>query len=47
MEGTRPIDTVDETLGCFCLRWSTDDKLGHSLRRDSVILEQGGINVKE
>lgn len=44
MDGTRLIDTVDETLGCVCLRLSTDDEAGHSLRRGTGILEQEGLS---
>lgn len=30
MEETRPIGTVDETVECVCLKWSTVDEVDHS-----------------
>lgn len=44
---TCPIDTMDETLSCICLKESTDDKDNHMRRRSSGISEQGVIIEKE
>lgn len=39
---TRPIDTLDKTLECVYVKWSTDDEVQPSLRRGTGISEQGG-----
>lgn len=41
------IDTVDETPGDVCLTWSTNDEVDDSLRKGTIVLEQGGQNVEE
>lgn len=37
---TRPIDRVEETLGCVSLSWSTDDEMDHKQRRERAILKK-------
>lgn len=46
MKLTNVIDTVDETVGCVCVRWSYDGEMDLSLRRSTSILEQGGLDVE-
>lgn len=41
MEVTRSIDTVDETLGCACVCWSTDDEVDGRMTRGTDALEGG------
>lgn len=41
---TRPIDTVDETLECVCLRLKTDDEVDRSLERGIGDLERENLS---
>lgn len=47
MEVTPTIDTVEETPGRSCVKWSTDEEVDHNLRRGMGISEQGGLSVGE
>lgn len=47
MDVARPIDTVHETLGYVCLRCSSDNNVGDSLRWNTDISEQGGLSIEE
>lgn len=47
LEVTCPKDMVDETVGCICLLWSTDDLVDHSLRHDGTASERGLVKVWE
>lgn len=42
MEETPPVDRVDETLACVCLRRRTDDEVEHSLGQVPGSLQQPG-----
>lgn len=43
----RPIDLVDWTLGCVCLRCHTDERLLHSLEQVSSCSEHRRLHVME
>lgn len=47
MNVSRSIDTMYEPLGFDGLRWGTDDKADHSLRRNTDITEQRDPGVKK
>lgn len=45
MEVTAPLDGREKNLGCICVRWSTFDKMDHSVcgkehKRDVVTVEE-------
>lgn len=41
------VDTVDDTLGCVCLRRFIDDEMYLRLRRKTVISEQEILSLRE
>lgn len=47
MEVTRPIDTLEDIRWCVTVRWSSNAEVDHFLRRGSINLEQGGLDVRE
>lgn len=44
---TLRIGMVDETIGCVCPRWSTDDEVDHRLRQVIYVLKEQGLSVRE
>lgn len=47
IEATLLIDTLDGTLGCVCVTWSTGDEMDPSLRRDTDIMERRGLGLED
>lgn len=47
MEMKLPIDMIDKMHKCVCPKWSTDDQVGHQLKRGTGALEEAGLSVEE
>lgn len=41
MEIIASLDTVDETPGCACLQWGTDNEVDHSMRQALGLWRRG------
>lgn len=38
--------TVDETLECVWVRWSTDDEADRGLKSGAGVLKEGGLSLE-
>lgn len=47
MEVSRPVDVIEETLNCVCLRWSTDDEVDYSCGGGRNGEKRGRLQVGE
>lgn len=47
MECSQPVDETDQTLGCLCQRWSTDDKTDHKVESCTFMLKRSSVKVRD
>lgn len=47
MNSTRSTDTLDETFGPVCLRWSIDVEVDYSVRQSTEILDQRVLSLRK